>query len=205
MSTSTVATLAQTYADAMTDLAAAEAHAATAVGGYLTMAQAWHDAREADPKSVTVRGLSAAIGANTKEASKVLVLGEVVATLGMPDALPDDALPTLRAALDRMGTLMGKAGGQAAILAMSADAPEGADAWHVVARLAREGKASKAKPKAETTDAKRLMAALSAIGPVDGATLDADGVKALKALADAVNVIVRATIAARETAAADAA
>lgn len=210
MSTSTVATLASAYADAVRDLDAAKAHAATAVGGYLTMAQAWHDAREADPKAVTVRGLAAAIGmgTNTKEADKVLVLGEIVATLGLP-TIPDDGLMVLDKALGRMGTIMGdKAkGGRQGVLDMIHEAPEGADAWDVIARLARDAdKAKEAKGNRKAkTDADRLNAAREAIKAIDGATLDADGVKALKALADAVNVIVRATIAAHETAAADAA
>lgn len=194
MSTSTVTALATAYADAETAIEAVSRDAVKAVHGWLTMSASWADAREA--KAVSVAGLAKAIGATERDANKVLLIGEAVTTLGLPDGYPETgALDTLAKAREALGTMLGK-GQTADVRAMITGAPEGATAWHVIEALAkRAGKA--ATPRKPKSDADRLKAAREAIKAVKGADLNADGVKALKALADAVNVIVRDTIAAR--------
>ncbi len=193
-STTTASTLATAYAEAEAAIEAVSRDAVKAVHGWLTMAETWADVREA--KAVSVASLAKAIGATERDANKVLLLGEAVATLGLPDGYPEEgALGTLAKAREALGTMLGK-GQTADVRAMITGAPEGATAWHVVEALAkRAGKAE--TPRKAKTDADRLKAALAAIGPVDGATMDDDAVKALRDLAKAVNVIVQATIVAR--------
>lgn len=195
-STTTASTLATAYAEAEAAIEAVSRDAVKAVHGWLTMAETWADAREA--KAVSVASLAKAIGATERDANKVLLLGEAVATLGLPDGYPEEgALGTLAKAREALGTMLGKSQ-TAEVRAMITGAPEGATAWHVIEALAkRAGKT--ATPRKPKTDADRLKAAAEAIKAVKGATLDAEAVRALAALAKAVNVIVTDVKATRET------
>lgn len=189
-----------TLAIAIAGLDEADAYSARAVGTYLTTVGAYYEAREAEgPKAVSVRALAKAEGITDSEAAKALAVGEAVATLGMPEALPEDSLPTLRKALGRVGTILGKES-VAVWRDMISAAPEGADAWHVIDLAARQsGKAPKGERK-PADPGKRLRSALSILASIDGATLDAKDDATLKAVADALNVIIRARVAAREAA-----
>lgn len=197
--------MSTTLALAIAGLDEAEAYSARAVGTYLATVGAYSEAREAEgSKAVSVRALAKAEGITDSEAAKALAVGEAVATLGMPDALPDDALPVLRKALGRVGTILGKESVSVWRDMISA-APEGADAWHVIDQAARQaGKRDKAD-RAPVSDGKRLKAALATLSAIDGARLLAEDDATLKAVADAVNAIVRARVAARDAAKADAA
>lgn len=189
-----------TLAIAIAGLDEADAYSARAVGTYLTTVGAYYEAREAEgPKAVSVRALAKAEGITDSEAAKALAVGEAVATLGMPEALPEDSLPTLRKALGRVGTILGKES-VAVWRDMITGAPEGADAWHVIDLAARQsGKAPKGERK-PADPGKRLRSALSILASIDGATLAPEDDATLKAVAEAVNAIVRARVAAREAA-----
>ena len=194
-----------TLALAIAGLDEADAFSARAVGTYLSTVGAYYEARESEgAKALSVRALAKAEGISDSEAAKALAVGEAVATLGMPEALPDDSLPTLRKALGRVGTILGKES-VSVWRDMIGAAPEGADAWHVIDQAARQaGKAPKGERK-PAEPGKRLRSALAILASVDGSTLDAKDDATLKAVADAVNAIVRARVAAREAAKAHAA
>ena len=194
-----------TLALAIAGLDEADAFSARAVGTYLATVGAHYEARESEgAKALSVRALAKAENITESEAAKALAIGEAVATLGMPEALPDDSLPTLRKALGRVGTILGKES-VTVWRDMISGAPEGADAWHVIDLAARQsGKAPKGERK-PAEPGKRLRSALAILASVDGATLDAKDDATLKAVADAVNAIVRARVAAREAAKAHAA
>lgn len=189
-----------TLALAIAGLDAAEATSAQAVGTYLSTVGAYYEAREAEGrKAVSVRTLADAEGISESEAAKALAIGEAVATLGMPDALPEDSLPTLRKAQGRVGTILGKESVEV-WRGMITGAPEGADAWHVIAQAAAQAGRKPAAERKPANQGKRLRAALATLGSIDGATLSPEDDATLKAVADAVNVIIRARMAAREAA-----
>lgn len=200
MSTTTTTTLHA----AIAGLDAAEATSAKAVGTYLATVGAYYEAREAEGrKAVSVRTLAEAEGISESEAAKALAIGEAVATLGMPDVLPEDSLPILRKAQGRVGTMLGKVaehGGIEAWRAMISGAPEGADAWHVISQAASQAGRKPAGERKPADPGKRLTSALAILASIDGATLDAKDDATLKAVAEAVNAIVRARVAAREAA-----
>lgn len=189
-----------TLALAIAGLDAAEATSAQAVGTYLTTVGAYYETREAQGrKAVSVRTLADAEGISESEAAKALAIGEAVATLGMPDVLPEDSLPILRKAQGRVGTILGKESVEV-WRGMISGAPEGADAWHVIAQAASQAGRKPAAERKPANPGKRLSSALSILASIDGATLDAKDDATLKAVAEAVNAIVRARVAAREAA-----
>lgn len=194
---------------AIAGLDQAEATSAQAVGTYLATVGAYFDARETEGrKAVSVRTLAEAEGISESQAHKALAIGEAVSTLGMPDVLPDDALPILRKAQGRVGTMLGKVaehGGIEAWRDMITGAPEGADAWHVIEQAARQAGKKPAGERKPADPGKRLSSALAILASIDGATLSPEDDATLRAVAEAVNAIVRARVAAREAAKADAA
>lgn len=189
-----------TLALAIAGLDAAESASAQAVGTYLETVGAYFETREAQgPKAVSVRALAETEGITEREAAKALAIGEAVAILGAPDVLPEDSLPTLRKAQGRVGTILGKEGIEA-WRDMITGAPEGADAWHVIAQAAAQAGRKPAGERKPADPGKRLSSALSILASIDGATLAPEDDATLKAVADAVNAIVRARVAAREAA-----
>lgn len=185
---------------AIAGLDQAEATSAQAVGTYLETVGRYFEARETEGrKAVSVRTLAEAEGISESEAAKALAIGEAVATLGMPDVLPEDSLPTLRKAQGRVGTILGKESVEV-WRGMITGAPEGADAWHVIEQAASQAGRKPAAERKPADPGKRLSSALAILGSIDGATLSPEDDATLKAVADAMNAIVRARVAAREAA-----
>lgn len=194
-----------TLALAIAGLDAAETVSAKAVGTYLETVGRYYDIRESEgSKAVSTRRLAESEGITESQAAKALAMGEAVSILGMPAAIPETgSLQVLTASLGRLGTILGKPaehGGIEAWRDMISAAPEGADAWHVIDQAARQAGKKPAAEKKPADPGKRLSSALSILASIDGATLSPEDDATLKAVADAVNVIVRARVAAREAA-----
>ena len=198
--------MSTTLALAIAGLETAETVSAQAVGTYLETVGRYFDAREEEGrKALSVRRLAESEGVTESQAAKALAVGEAVSILGMPAAIPETgSLQTLGQALARVGTILGKES-VTVWRDMIGAAPEGADAWHVIDQAARQAGKKPAAEKKPADPGKRLRSALAILASIDGATLAPEDDATLKAVADAVNGIVRARVAAREAAKAHAA